>query len=80
MAATSPALSNLEHSSVAHVASEVSFVVPRSADQLCDELLDHMLDCDLCLNRKEQNCSVHNHYQSKLALAGRPQRGIVFAI
>lgn len=80
MAATSQAFSYFEHSRISHAATEASFVAPRSADQLCDDLLDHMLDCDLCLNRNEQACSVHNHYQNQLALAGRPQKGIVFAI
>ena len=80
MAASSPALSYLEHTSIACSAAKASFVVPQSADQLCDELLNHMLDCDLCLNRGEHKCSDYNHYQSQIALAGRPQKGIVFAI
>ena len=71
MAATSPALSYLTPAPAS--------CSPRSADELCDALLEHMLDCDLCLNRSEHSCSIYGHYQSQIALAGHPQKGIVFA-
>ena len=74
MAATSPALSYLTQTRANQFP-----VTARSADELCDELLAHMLDCDLCLNRNEHTCSAYGHYQSQIALAGYPQKGVVFA-
>lgn len=80
MAATSPALSYIKQSSITYVPGDTSSTALRSADELCDELLGHMLDCDLCLNRSEHTCTTYGHYQNQIALAGRPQRGVVFAI
>ena len=79
MAATTPALSYLAQTTVTSSPVEVPSVVIRSADELCDELMEHMLDCDLCLNRKEHACSAYEHYQTQLARAGRPKKGIIFA-
>jgi len=80
MAATSPALSYLKQNPVTYVPSDAPVPALRSADELCDELLGHMLDCDLCLNRSEHACTVYGHYQDQIALAGRPQRGVIFAV
>jgi hypothetical protein len=74
MAATSPAISYFTQNP-----ASCSPVRELSVDELCDELLLHMLDCDLCLNRGEHTCSVHQSYQNQIALGGRPQRGTVFA-
>ena len=79
MAATSPAISYLRHSPVSCSPAKELSVASRSVDDLCDELLGHMLDCDLCLNRNEHVCSSYQSYQSQIALGGRPQKGIVFA-
>jgi hypothetical protein len=79
MAATSPALSYLTQSTTTCSPLKASSIAARSADELCDELLEHMLDCDLCLNRNEHTCSAYGHYQGQIALAGRPQKGMVFA-
>jgi hypothetical protein len=74
MAAISPAISYLTQGPTTG-----SPMKQLSADDLCDELLGHMLDCDLCLNRSEHDCSVYQNYQGRIALSGRPQKGIVFA-
>lgn len=80
MAATSPALSYLKQSPITYASSDTPSGALRSADELCDELLGHMLDCDLCLNRSEHTCATYGHYQSQIVLAGRPQRGVIFAV
>ncbi|MBV9037571.1 MAG: hypothetical protein JO182_23980 [Acidobacteriaceae bacterium] len=79
MAATSPAISYLKQSPITYVPSDAPSAALRSTDELCDELLGHMLDCDLCLNRSEHACTVYGQYQNQIALAGRPQRGVIFA-
>jgi hypothetical protein len=51
-----------------------------SADELCDELLMHMLDCDVCLTRGEYACSGYRFLHWQVVAQGGPHKGIVFAI
>jgi hypothetical protein len=51
-----------------------------SADELCDELLKHMLDCDVCLAKGEYACSGYRFLHRQIAAHGGPRTGVVFAI
>ena len=51
-----------------------------SADELCDELLKHMLDCDVCLTIGEHACSHYRFLHWQIAAQGGPCTGVVFAI
>jgi hypothetical protein len=79
MAATSPAISYITQNPATCPTVNAASAASLCADELCDELLGHMLDCDLCLNRSEHACCAYKHYQNQIALAGRPQQGVVFA-
>lgn len=80
MAAISPAISYFEQNTAVCSPSKAHAMASRSADQICDELLYHMLDCDLCLSGSEHTCAVHQQYQAQLVLVGQPQNGVIFAI
>ena len=60
-------------------ADETTFRSSRSADELCDDLLEHMLDCDLCLNSGEDTCCVHQQFRAGIARRGGASKGVVFA-
>lgn len=49
-------------------------------DDLCDELLAHMLDCELCLNPDQPECSVCAGLQSRIGALGGATTAVVFAI
>ncbi len=74
MAATSPAISFLEQSTDIGAAVKTSSA-KLSPDELCNALLEHMFDCDLCLNRKEHTCTTFRHYQEQIARGGAIQGG-----
>jgi hypothetical protein len=60
--------------------SESSNIAFCSADELCDELLKHMLDCDVCLAKGEHACSGYRFLHRQIAAHGGPRTGVVFAI
>jgi hypothetical protein len=47
--------------------------------ELCDQLLAHMLECDLCLDPEQPTCAVCVSLQSQVKAEGGPSRGVVFA-
>jgi len=49
-------------------------------DDLCDQLLVHMLDCDLCLDPEQPECQVCAGLQSRIRAQGGAATGLVFAI
>lgn len=53
------------------------------ANQLSDELLLHMLDCDSCLtgclDSESINCPVHRGLMKQIAAFGGPSQPLVFA-
>ena len=51
-----------------------------TADDLCDALLDHMLDCSTCLDGTESCCPTWQKLQSEIKVAGKPQRGMLLAL
>jgi hypothetical protein len=50
-----------------------------SSSELCDELLMHMLDCELCLDPEQPVCGTCQSLQGRIAQQGRPGKGVVFA-
>jgi hypothetical protein len=50
------------------------------ADELCDQLLAHMLDCELCLDPERPTCAICSGLQNEIKAQGGPAKGIVFAI
>jgi hypothetical protein len=52
---------------------------PQSTDDLCDRLLEHMLECDACLNPKRK-CSVYETLAAKINSEGGPSKPAVYAI
>jgi hypothetical protein len=51
-----------------------------SADDLCDELMDHIFGCDLCINSSEEHCDVFCSLQERIAAAGGPIKSAILAI
>jgi hypothetical protein len=49
-----------------------------TAEQLCDELLGHMLECGVCLGL-EAPCPIQQRVQHQIAAHGGAQTGVVFA-
>ncbi len=47
---------------------------------LCDQLLAHMLDCDLCLDPEQPACTTCMNLQSEIQAHGGPRKGVVFAV
>ena len=50
------------------------------ADDLADELLVHMLDCELCLDPGHPECPVCAGLQTRISTLGGARTGVVFAI
>jgi hypothetical protein len=71
---------------VLKIAAAISLPVPqrdsntsRSADELCHDVLEHMLDCDQCLDGSEDVCAAYHHLQVQIARQGGPTRALIFA-
>src|SRR5438067_1811312 len=47
---------------------DVSKRVNCSSDELCDELLCHMLECECCLNPVVGSCPVYRDFQTLIGL------------
>ncbi len=50
-----------------------------TANELCDQLLAHMLDCDLCLDPGQPACPACMSLQSEIKAQGGAAAGVVFA-
>jgi hypothetical protein len=53
---------------------------PKSADALCDELVEHIFECDTCINGMEKSCSVYSALQRRIAQAGGPKKSVLIAV
>jgi hypothetical protein len=51
-----------------------------SADELCDALMDHMLDCPVCLDGLDSTCAVYGRMQDQIRAQRGPSKGMVLAI
>ena len=51
-----------------------------SADELCDALMDHMLECPECLGGLDSTCAVYGRMQEQIKAQRGPSKGMVFAI
>ena len=51
-----------------------------SADELCDSLMDHMLECTTCLDGLDSECAVYGRMQEQIKAYRGPSRGLVLAI
>ncbi len=49
------------------------------ANELCEQLLAHMLDCDLCLDPEQPTCAVCMSLQNGIKAQGGASTGVVFA-
>jgi hypothetical protein len=49
------------------------------ANDLCNELLAHMLECEVCLDPAQPECAVCMSLQSEIRAQGGPAAGVVFA-
>lgn len=50
-----------------------------STDELCEELLGHMLDCEGCLRGEEAHCATHQILHQQITARGGAKTGVVFA-
>jgi hypothetical protein len=51
----------------------------RLADELSNDLLTHMLECDRCLDPMEHACGIFNSFQSKIVAKGGATSSVAFA-
>lgn len=51
-----------------------------SADELCDALMDHMLECPTCLNGLDSGCAVYGRMQEQIKAHRGPSKGLMLAI
>lgn len=49
-------------------------------NDLCNDLLVHMLDCDLCLDPEQPECPVCAGLQSRIKAQGGATAGVLFAL
>ena len=75
MAATSMSLPHL----ISLRLADADFSMQSSADQLCDQLTEHILECDLCLYGNECDCVVYGSIQEQIAAKGGSKSGMVLA-
>jgi hypothetical protein len=50
------------------------------AEMLCDQLLGHMLECELCLDPEQPTCAVCVSLQGEISALGGPANGAIFAV
>ena len=48
-------------------------------EKLCDELMDHMLGCEACINDLENSCAAFRSLRQRIHAAGGPVNGVVLA-
>ena len=74
----SAALSRPQFSALPLTDSCIQTEVP--ASELCDRLLAHMLDCELCLDPEQPACTACMSLQSAIQAKGGAGKGVVFAV
>jgi hypothetical protein len=52
----------------------------RSAEELCNGLLIHMLECDQCLDPDDSACRMFGNLQGKIVANGGARTAAVYAI
>jgi hypothetical protein len=57
--------------------TDVEPAAPNRADELCDALMEHIFDCDACINGQEDTCAVYCSLREQIAQSGGPTRGAV---
>jgi hypothetical protein len=75
-----PALLDPEQNAASVFRLAANMIVPYSADELCNELLEHMLDCHWCLSTSEDTCSAYRCLHQRIALHSGPRKGVIFAL
>lgn len=88
MAAAQPTLQSVQYSGPAIVPSHIdcSFAF-RTADELCDALMDHMIDCPACLHSaasfsgtEADDCEIYACLREQIAVAGGATSGKLLAL
>ncbi len=51
-----------------------------SVNELCDDLLDHTLECAICLQSLNSKCSEYRRIEQDIKVAGGAKQGMVFAV
>ena len=59
---------------------DVSRSASHSSDELCDELLCHMLDCECCLNPAVTACPVYRDFQVLIGMKTSAARPALYAV
>jgi len=62
------------------LASQSGALKSDDADALCDELQKHILDCEACINGREESCNVYRSFQERIAQAGGVTKSALLAI
>ena len=66
------------------VINRLGFAESRSAEDLCEAFLDHLLDCATCLddslNGRDETCPEGIALQRAIQAKGDPSKGRIFAI
>ena len=82
MIETLPALSDSTRRSTSLAIVETDPLEGNYTDRLSDELLEHMIDCDVCLNdclvARESTCPEYCARQAQIRALGGPARGLSF--
>jgi hypothetical protein len=50
------------------------------AEELCDELMCHIFECESCINGSEERCSVFRSLKVQIAKAGGPIKSILLTM
>ena len=59
---------------------DVSSGASHSSDELCDELLCHMLECECCLNPAVVSCPVYRDFQVLIGMKTSAIRPALYAV
>lgn len=51
-----------------------------SADELCNELMDHIFECEACINDLEESCETYRSLRERIAKAGGPTKSALLAV
>lgn len=83
MYASTPAMNFQQQRTGTSAALDCSRFERSYANQLSDELLLHMLDCDACLSgsldNESINCPIHRGLMKQIAESGGPSQPLIFA-
>jgi hypothetical protein len=62
------------------LADSVAESAAESVEGLCNELMDHIFECEACINDLEQSCGTYRSLQERIAKAGGPTKSALLAI